>query len=271
MQSFNLWCFDIAGPEYAIKYKTLIYLVGSASAEVIADIALCPFEAIKVRVQTQLGFARGLSDDLPNFVKSEGALGYVIFKTIWVWKKTIIFVNFLNFRLRLLSFYFFSYLFKLYKGLVPFGGRQIPCKLTFPVIPLKPKPWSVGWNSLSTMKSTIWNWLDNRKLLSFLFSDWDGFFPTVIWTFCNYTFLYIDIHTHTHRHVRTCTHIIFVSNRHGVGRVCNLTNNNMSIKNDAFSHCTFLIFSQHWTFYLHMISLCMLVLFVCRLCAHHVN
>ena len=81
---FKKYYFDIAGPEYATKYKTLIYLVGSASAEVIADIALCPFEAIKVRVQTQLGFARGLSDDLPKFVKSEGALGYVIFKTIWV-------------------------------------------------------------------------------------------------------------------------------------------------------------------------------------------
>ena len=45
--------------------------------EVIADIALCPFEAVKVRVQTQPGFARGLSDGLPKFVRSEGALGYV--------------------------------------------------------------------------------------------------------------------------------------------------------------------------------------------------
>ncbi|KAF5748666.1 mitochondrial phosphate carrier protein 3 mitochondrial [Tripterygium wilfordii] len=63
----------------AAKYKTLIYLAGSASAEVIADIALCPFEAVKVRVQTQPGFARGLSDGLPKFVKSEGALGYILF------------------------------------------------------------------------------------------------------------------------------------------------------------------------------------------------
>jgi solute carrier family 25 phosphate transporter 3 len=43
---------------------------------VIADIALCPFEAVKVRVQTQPGFARGLSDGMPKFVKAEGALGY---------------------------------------------------------------------------------------------------------------------------------------------------------------------------------------------------
>lgn len=73
---FKKYYSDIAGPEYAAKYKTLIYLAGSASAEVIADVALCPFEAVKVRVQTQPGFARGLGDGLPKFVKSEGALGY---------------------------------------------------------------------------------------------------------------------------------------------------------------------------------------------------
>ncbi|XP_066347414.1 mitochondrial phosphate carrier protein 3, mitochondrial-like [Miscanthus floridulus] len=86
---FKKYYSDIAGPEYATKYKTLIYLAGSASAEVIADIALCPMEAIKVRVQTQPGFARGLLDGLPNFVKAEGYSG-------------------------------------LYKGIVPLWGRQIP-------------------------------------------------------------------------------------------------------------------------------------------------
>ncbi|KAG9133553.1 hypothetical protein Leryth_016512 [Lithospermum erythrorhizon] len=80
---------DMAGPENAIKYKTFIYLAGSASAELIADVALCPFEAVKVRVQTQPGFARGLSDGLPKFINAEGAGG-------------------------------------LYKGLVPLWGRQIP-------------------------------------------------------------------------------------------------------------------------------------------------
>ncbi|CAL5401444.1 unnamed protein product [Camellia sinensis] len=86
---FKKYYSDIAGPEYAVKYKTLIYLAGSASAEVIADVALCPFEAVKVRVQTQPGFARGLSDGFPKFIQSEGTLG-------------------------------------LYKGIVPLWGRQIP-------------------------------------------------------------------------------------------------------------------------------------------------
>lgn len=81
---FKKYYSDIAGPEYAAKYKTLIYLAGSASAEVIADVALCPFEAVKVRVQTQPGFARGLGDGLPKFVKSEGALGYEFFLLVHV-------------------------------------------------------------------------------------------------------------------------------------------------------------------------------------------
>lgn len=77
--------------ENAAKYKTLIYLAGSASAEIVADVALCPMEAVKVRVQTQPGFARGLSDGLPKIIRSEGVRG-------------------------------------LFKGLVPLWGRQIPCK-----------------------------------------------------------------------------------------------------------------------------------------------
>jgi solute carrier family 25 phosphate transporter 3 len=39
----------MAGEEMAKKYQTLIFLAGSASAEFFADIALCPFEAVKVR------------------------------------------------------------------------------------------------------------------------------------------------------------------------------------------------------------------------------
>ncbi|GAA0183922.1 mitochondrial carrier protein [Lithospermum erythrorhizon] len=47
--NMQLMLQDLAGPENAIKYKTFIYLAGSASAELIADVALCPFEAVKGR------------------------------------------------------------------------------------------------------------------------------------------------------------------------------------------------------------------------------
>jgi len=80
---------DAVGPEFAAKYNTLVFLGASASAEFIADIGLCPFEAVKVRVQTQPGFARGLADGLPKLIASDGYAG-------------------------------------LYKGLIPLWGRQIP-------------------------------------------------------------------------------------------------------------------------------------------------
>lgn len=54
-----------------------------------ADIALCPFEAVKVRVQTQPGYGFGLVDGLPKYVAEDGWAG-------------------------------------LYKGIVPLWGRQIP-------------------------------------------------------------------------------------------------------------------------------------------------
>eukprot|EP00899_Mesostigma_viride_P013963 jgi/Mesvir1/22568/Mv18572-RA.1 len=86
---FKKYYADLAGPEAAEKYKTLIYLAGSASAEVIADIALAPMEAVKVQVQTKPGFAKGLADGLPKVLAAEGYSG-------------------------------------LYKGLRPLWGRQIP-------------------------------------------------------------------------------------------------------------------------------------------------
>jgi len=43
---------NLAGEELSNAYKPAIWLVGSASAEIIADIALCPFEMTKVKVQT---------------------------------------------------------------------------------------------------------------------------------------------------------------------------------------------------------------------------
>jgi hypothetical protein len=50
---YRLYCSkkkysDMAGEEAAKKYQNLIFLAGSASAEFFADIALCPFEAVKV-------------------------------------------------------------------------------------------------------------------------------------------------------------------------------------------------------------------------------
>ncbi|KAB5585526.1 mitochondrial carrier domain-containing protein [Coniochaeta sp. 2T2.1] len=70
--------------------KTLIYLGASASAEFLADLALCPFEAIKVRMQTTVPpFSKTLREGWTKVTAKEGVSG-------------------------------------LYKGLYPLWGRQIP-------------------------------------------------------------------------------------------------------------------------------------------------
>jgi solute carrier family 25 (mitochondrial phosphate transporter), member 3 len=67
---------EFAGEENAAQYKTLLYLAASASAEFIADIGLCPFEAVKVRMQTTIpptftGTMQGIS----SITAKEGTAG----------------------------------------------------------------------------------------------------------------------------------------------------------------------------------------------------
>ena len=115
---------NIAGPENAERLKTLIYLAASASAEVIADVALCPMEAVKIRVQTQPGFARCLIDGLPKIVQSEGAFGYRYCKPCVI----CVAINHVQ---RFREQHSFNTTFancRLYKGLLPLWGRQVPCK-----------------------------------------------------------------------------------------------------------------------------------------------
>ncbi|KAI9852351.1 MAG: hypothetical protein M1824_002012 [Vezdaea acicularis] len=70
--------------------KNFIYLGASASAEFLADLALCPFEAIKVRMQTTLPpYANTMREGWSKIVAKEGVSG-------------------------------------LYKGLYPLWARQIP-------------------------------------------------------------------------------------------------------------------------------------------------
>ena len=81
---------DLAGEENAHKYKTGLYLGASASAEFIADVGLCPLEAVKVRMQTTIPpFATGTVAGISKITSTEGFGG-------------------------------------LYKGIGPLWGRQIP-------------------------------------------------------------------------------------------------------------------------------------------------
>ncbi len=61
--------------EYSYLYRTSLYLAASASAEFFADIALAPMEALKVRIQTQPGWANTLREGLPKLWAQEGIRG----------------------------------------------------------------------------------------------------------------------------------------------------------------------------------------------------
>jgi len=79
----------LLGEELSYSYRTSLYLAASASAEFFADIALCPMESVKVRIQTMPGFATTLRQGFPIIASQEGFNGF-------------------------------------YKGLVPLWARQIP-------------------------------------------------------------------------------------------------------------------------------------------------
>ena len=63
--------------ENTFLWRTSLYLAASASAEFFADILLCPFEAVKVRVQTSPGWADNLRTGMPKLMAEEGIGGSV--------------------------------------------------------------------------------------------------------------------------------------------------------------------------------------------------
>ena len=68
----------LAGEENAAKYKTALFLSASASAELLADIGLCPFEAVKVRMQTTIPPTfRGTMEGINYVAAKEGYGRYV--------------------------------------------------------------------------------------------------------------------------------------------------------------------------------------------------
>lgn len=86
---FKVYYANMVGEENAFLYRTTLYLAASASAEFFADMALAPFEAAKVKIQTTAGFANTLREAFPKMYAQEGITAF-------------------------------------YKGLVPLWMRQIP-------------------------------------------------------------------------------------------------------------------------------------------------
>lgn len=73
---FKVLYSNMLGEEKTYLWRTSLYLAASASAEFFADIALAPWEALKVRIQTQPGWANTLREGFPKLLKEEGWWGF---------------------------------------------------------------------------------------------------------------------------------------------------------------------------------------------------
>lgn len=80
---------ETIGVEKAADYRTPIYLTASALAEFVADIALCPLEATRIRLVSQPTFANGLLSGFSRIFREEGVIrgfysgfGPILFKQI---------------------------------------------------------------------------------------------------------------------------------------------------------------------------------------------
>jgi solute carrier family 25 phosphate transporter 3 len=70
-EMFKNFYGNLMGEEASYNYMTGLYLIASASAEFFADIALCPMEAVKVRIQTS-DYASTLRECFPKMKAEEG-------------------------------------------------------------------------------------------------------------------------------------------------------------------------------------------------------
>lgn len=73
---FKQSAIDNLGREAASKNRNTIYLASSACAEFLGDLALCPFEAVRIRLVSEPTFARGLVDGFYQMAKQEGVSGF---------------------------------------------------------------------------------------------------------------------------------------------------------------------------------------------------
>ncbi|KAH8111087.1 mitochondrial carrier protein [Phellopilus nigrolimitatus] len=82
---------NVAGEENSKKYKSLIWLAGSASAEVFADIALCPLEMTKVKIQTSPAgtFPTAFGPALKEMSKLKAETRYPFGSIVPLWSRQI--------------------------------------------------------------------------------------------------------------------------------------------------------------------------------------
>lgn len=72
---FKQQAIDWLGDEAASRNRHTVYLTSSAIAEFLGDIALCPLEAVRIRLVSEPTFARGVWDGFRKMAIEEGTGG----------------------------------------------------------------------------------------------------------------------------------------------------------------------------------------------------
>ena len=76
VEFFKIQAATSLGVEKAWENKTAIYLGAAAGAEFIADVFLCPLEAVRIRSVSDPEFADGLLDGFGKMLRTEGVGGF---------------------------------------------------------------------------------------------------------------------------------------------------------------------------------------------------
>mmetsp|Transcript_18417 Transcript_18417/g.39835 ORF Transcript_18417/g.39835 Transcript_18417/m.39835 type:complete len:306 (+) Transcript_18417:75-992(+) len=76
VEFFKIKAVETLGEEKAWANKTGIYLISAACAETIADVFLCPLEAVRIRAVSDPEFCDGLADGFSKMLKADGIGGF---------------------------------------------------------------------------------------------------------------------------------------------------------------------------------------------------
>jgi len=76
VEFFKIKSVEALGEEKAWNNKVPIYLASAAMAETIADVFLCPLEAVRIRAVSDPEFCDGLADGFSKMLKADGIGGF---------------------------------------------------------------------------------------------------------------------------------------------------------------------------------------------------
>jgi len=88
VEFFKIQLVNYFGEQKAWDNRTAVYLAASAGAEFVADLFLCPLEAIRIRSVSDSSFPKGLLQGAAKMLSTDGFLGFyaglgpILFKQI---------------------------------------------------------------------------------------------------------------------------------------------------------------------------------------------